>query len=109
MGMQAIAGDRGIELGIHLYTDSSAAKGIASRRGLGKMRHVEVNQLWFQDKVHEAIITVNKIAGMSNQVHIPHQSCYCKGIGEILAGIGASPQKGAHNLTSSLSSKVSSA
>ena len=33
--------------------DSSAAKGIASRRGLGKVRHIEVHQLWLQDKVQK--------------------------------------------------------
>ena len=35
----------------NMFTDSSAAKGISSRRGLGKVRRIEVNELWLQDQV----------------------------------------------------------
>ena len=31
---------------IHLGTDSSAAKSLVCRRGLGKMRHLEIRDLW---------------------------------------------------------------
>ena len=36
LGTSGVLQDLGIKLPITLYTDSSAAKGIASRRGLGK-------------------------------------------------------------------------
>jgi hypothetical protein len=36
---------------VRLKTDASAAKGIASRNGLGKARHIEVTQLRLQEKV----------------------------------------------------------
>ena len=49
-----------------IYTDSSAAKGISSRRGLGKVRHIEVNQLWIQDRVNSGEIEVRKVTGISN-------------------------------------------
>ena len=45
MGMRSVSADMGIDLGIGIQTDSTAAKGIASRTGLGKVRHVEVAQL----------------------------------------------------------------
>ena len=61
MGIQAMLGDLGREAGIILKTDATAAKGIASRRGLGKVRHIEVNQLWLQDKVAKEDITVVKV------------------------------------------------
>ena len=70
LGIQAVVGDMGITLGINISTDSSAAKGIASRRGLGKMRHIEVNQLWLQDKIAEGIVTLIKILGSGNQADI---------------------------------------
>ena len=64
LGIQAKVGDMGTEVDVHLYIDSSAAKGIASRRGLGKMRHVEVNQLWlpslFQRLLQLSMIIKNK-------------------------------------------------
>ena len=36
---------------IHLGTDSSAAKSFVNRRGSGKMRHIEVRDLWLQKEV----------------------------------------------------------
>ena len=36
---------------VQLKTDANAAKGIAQRTGLGKVRHLEVAQLWLQDRV----------------------------------------------------------
>ena len=56
----------GIQHTIVLYTDSSAAKGISSRRGLGKVRHIELNKLWLQDQVARGKISVRKIKGEDN-------------------------------------------
>ena len=36
--------------GIVICTDAAAAKGIASRRGLGKVRHIELCELWLQEQ-----------------------------------------------------------
>ena len=57
LGMRSLASDLVIksdQMTIEMFTDSSAARGIASRRGLGKVRHIAVCQLWLQDKVNEA-------------------------------------------------------
>ena len=56
----------GLELKIRLKTDASAAIGIASRRGLGKIRHIEINQLWLQAKVQDKTILLNKVDGTKN-------------------------------------------
>ena len=58
--------DMGIEREITLHTDASAAKGISSRRGLGKVRHVELSELWLQDQVARGRIAVKKIKGEDN-------------------------------------------
>ena len=47
--------------GIQLLTDASAAMGIASRRGVRKVRHIGVSQLWLQDKVMRNEIELVKI------------------------------------------------
>ena len=52
LGIQAMLQDLGIKLSLLLKTDASAACGIVSRKGLGKVRHLEVSQLWLQDKGH---------------------------------------------------------
>ena len=51
---------------VQLFTDSSAAKSFVSRRGLGKMRHLEIRDLWLQREVGLGKVTVNKVAGPKN-------------------------------------------
>ena len=59
--------DFGIHLGIELLTDASAAKGIAMRIGLGKVRHLEASRLWIQSKVVDGTIRVTKADGNHNK------------------------------------------
>ena len=40
-----------MSLDIKILTDASAGKSIASRKGLGKVRHSSINELRIQDKV----------------------------------------------------------
>ena len=63
LGLRGIADDLGVTYKepIQINTDASAAIGIGSRLGLGKVRHIEVNQLWLQDKVYKGEITLNKV------------------------------------------------
>ena len=48
------------------WTDSSAAKSFVSRRGLVKMRHLELRDLWLQREVGEGKVVVKKIPGAEN-------------------------------------------
>ena len=66
LGINSMLRDMGITANVALFTDSSAAKGIASRRGLGKIRHIEVNQLWLQDQVARNKIQLFKVRGEDN-------------------------------------------
>ena len=66
MVTQGILKDMGVSLTIRLKEDSFAAKGIAERTGLGKLRHVEVNQLWVQEKVKNKVIELTKVKGIDN-------------------------------------------
>ena len=65
-GIQSMLEDLGISAHIVIHTDASAAKGIASRRGLGKVRHIELCQLWLQEEVAQGRITVRKLDGKDN-------------------------------------------
>ena len=56
-----MAKDLGIELKGRIHTDSSAAKGIANRRGLGKTRHIHVNYLWIQERLHAGDFQLFKV------------------------------------------------
>ena len=50
-----------IENPISIRTDASAAIGIVSRIGVGKVRHIEVNQLWLQEKVYKGEVVIEKV------------------------------------------------
>ena len=66
LGTQSIFADFRVSTDIELKSDASAAIGIAMRKGLGKVRHIEVNQLWLQEKVSEGLIKVTKVNGNVN-------------------------------------------
>ena len=51
---------------VQLYTDSSAAKSFVSRRGLGRMKHLEIRDLWLQREVGLGRVIVNKVEGPRN-------------------------------------------
>ena len=59
-GMQSLAPDLGACLGARLNVDAKATIGIVHRWGLGKLRHVEVGNLWIQNAVKEKRIQVDK-------------------------------------------------
>ena len=51
---------------IQLFTDSSAAKSFVSRKGLGRMKHLEIRDLWLQREVGLGNVLVNKVEGPRN-------------------------------------------
>ena len=66
LGMQTLARDLWWSLALRLHVDSSAAKAIASRQGMGKIRHLEVRHLWLQQVVREGKLVLKKVAGTLN-------------------------------------------
>ena len=49
-----------------MNTDATAAKGIASRKGLGKTRHIAVHLLWIQERVAKGDFKLLKVWGGIN-------------------------------------------
>ena len=70
MGLQTMARDLGIDTKLQLEVDASAAIGIMERHGLGKMRHLDVNELWIQDKVRTKQFALLKVPGFDNTADI---------------------------------------
>ena len=68
MGTEAIIRDLGKDYdeALEIRTDASAAIGIANRIGIGKIRHIETNQLWLQQKVLDGKLVVSKVKGEDN-------------------------------------------
>ena len=57
-GLGSLLGDYGYDTTTVIYTDSIAAIGIVHRKGLGKVKHIEVQYLWLQDYVHDKTMSV---------------------------------------------------
>ena len=49
MGFQSLARDTGWACSLAVHSDATAAIGIARRRGIGKVRHLGVTDLWIQE------------------------------------------------------------
>ena len=74
LGMKALYRDIGYELPLRLWTDSSAAVGICSIQGLGKLRHLECMILWIQQRIRHGELLVIKIAGEFNPADLLHET-----------------------------------
>ena len=67
LGMTTLVRDLGgEEMQIQLHLDAMAAKGIVERRGLSKVRHIDVNVLWLQETCARKAIPMNKVPGEEN-------------------------------------------
>ena len=66
LGLQAMMMDLGRDVTIYLKIDASAAAGIAMRRGLGKVRHIDCSFLYIQQLNTEKVLKFDKIPGAQN-------------------------------------------
>ena len=48
LGMQSLFRDLVVDVDVQINTDSSTGKSVASRRGAGKIRHLDTRDLWIQ-------------------------------------------------------------
>ena len=66
LGTQSILTDLGCSSKLVVWTDATAAKGIATRRGLGKVRHIHTRELWLQEKLADGDLEIAKVKGEDN-------------------------------------------
>ena len=81
-------GFRELRQGIWLGTDSTAAKSFVCRRGLGRMRHLQVRDLWLQKEVRDGNIAVYKVPGITNPADLMTTILGIREIGTRLEGMG---------------------
>jgi len=98
LGMRALACDLGMSLSIELCSDASAAIGIASRRGVGKVRHIEVSQLWLQQRVANGDIVLRKVDGVSNIADALTKYVGKDPIQQHMIGVGLELREGRHSI-----------
>ena len=70
LGIQTMLREMGHDLKIVVYIDSSAALGVLQRKGIGKIRHLDVADLWMQTAVRKQKLEVRKILGTENDADL---------------------------------------
>ena len=88
LGFQSLAKDLGWVLLIVVFVDSSAAKSIASRIGLGKLRHLEVKYLWLQEAGWRGRFVLQKIRGTINPADILAKLLSAAEMATLLGSVG---------------------
>ena len=66
IGLASLAKDLGMELGVKISVDASAAIGTLSREGLGKAKHISVQYLWLQERIRQGEVKIEKVHTKSN-------------------------------------------
>ena len=70
IGLQTIAKDLGFDWTIDVHSDATAAIGIARRRGMGRIRHIDCTDLWCQEKFNSGQAKLHNILGTENPADI---------------------------------------
>ena len=66
LGLKAMARDYCEDRAPVAHADASEAMGIAQRKGLGRVRHIDTQTLWVQEAVRTGRITLKKVWGEVN-------------------------------------------
>ena len=107
LGVKAIYEDLGIVLPgpIEVNSDASAAIGISNRIGSGKVRHIEVTQLWLQEKVSKKTIVLNKVGTEDNLADALTKGVDAESIRKHCEGVGLELRVDRHHLAPQLDGK----
>ena len=66
LGFKTMLSELGIQSEVTIEIDASAAQGMMQRRGIGQLRHLEVQQLWTQNALSKGVFKLRKIPNSTN-------------------------------------------
>ena len=66
LGFLSLFAGFGATIILRVWTDSSASKGMCARQGLGKVRHLDVQDLWIQQRVRNQEFDLFKVLADDN-------------------------------------------
>ena len=95
--------DLGMDVSVRLHTDATTGRAIATRRGLGKVRHIAVNELWLQEQVAERKVYIHKIKNKFNVADLLSKYLTAAEIEHIIEFMQHSFLEGRHELAPALS------
>ena len=71
LGVRSLGEDMGMKIKlIELGGDSTASKGMMSRTGVGRVRHLDVGLLWVQQRVERGEFRLRKLLGVDNSADL---------------------------------------
>ncbi len=91
IAIQALAAELGWSLNLVVHVDSSTAKAIGSRSGVGKVRRLEVKTLWVQAALKEGRFALRKVPGKENPANVLTKSLGLKDFEGDLERVSARP------------------
>ena len=94
LGFQSMLRDLGIQVSVVLCTDSTAARGIIHRSGLGKLRRLETGYLWLQAAVRLKRLQVRKVLGAENPADLLTKHVAAPDMWKNLEKLGMAPEEG---------------
>ena len=91
---------------VQVNTDSSAAKSMTARKGAGRVRHIEVKELWVQDRVAKGELKIVKVKGEEQVAdgltkHVDKQN-----MEQYVKACGIAKRSGRHELSPMLGESV---
>ena len=66
IGMAQLSQGWGFPVMIGVYVDSNAALAVTARRGVGKLRHVRIGDLWVQEAAANGDVSYRRVPGNTN-------------------------------------------
>ena len=108
LSILSIARDFRLDLKGEVYTDSTAAMGVAYRQGLGgKARHIKVQYLWIQESIRDKQFGLLKVGTELNPAEILTKHVPSEILMRHTKAMGYSPMSGRANVSSQLLHVVS--
>ena len=88
LGVKHAAADMGLKLGVKCRGDSSAAQGILMRTGVGKLKRLEVKNLWVQEQIQLGRVSSLKIPRHLNIADLLTHNCNANELAKYLSKFG---------------------
>jgi hypothetical protein len=73
---------------VRLYTDSTSAHQIAERRGLGRLKHVELRWLWMQDEFRAGRLEITRVNTLVNPADLMTKHLHRSRLEDLMELIG---------------------
>jgi hypothetical protein len=98
IGLQSLSADYGYDLELELLADASAAIGIGSRRGAGRLKHLDTGLLWLQDLVTRKALELTKTPGETNVADLGTKHLAAPRMRQLMAALSLEFRTGTHKL-----------